>query len=583
MSGTAIRAGQPAPSVTGPGGLRRIALAVLALFVLNTALNFRNWWPTPAILPDYRIAPEFVLLWLVLLVAVGWRGRISKGALAAVSVAYLALAIGRYGDVTIPGLFGRDINLYWDVPQIPRFLWVSGRELPWWMSTGIVVALVALFVLLYRVVRWAVDVTARVAVPYALRARWTWVATLAATAAVVAHVANVAPDTTWRFVSKPVTSTYWRQATLLATAASASALADALPRAPALEAAMAAPPTDALASLRGRDIKLLFLESYGAMVFDDATVSRKLAPARAQFVADIAASGRLVASAFMRSPTFAGASDLAHLSLLSGIDLGNPRRHDLLITTDRATLVSLFKRAGYQTVGLYPAVSWAWPERAFYGFDLYLEGRDLDYRGPPIGYWKIPDQISIARFEAMHPLHAASPPRFLFFPTITSHLPFGPVPPYQPDWNRLLTDEPFDRGEAERLASAKIDWIDMRPGYIGMFDYTYRWLGGYLRRTEPRESVMVLVGDHQPASNVSGAGASWEVPVHVVTRDPELLARFVALGFRPGIEPQRPALGGLHDLNALLLRAFGGEALGAVHAAAPHAATAAAPRPAAAQ
>jgi len=89
-----------------------------------------------------------------------------------------------------------------------------------------------------------------------------------------------------------------------------------------------------------------------------------------------------------------------------------------------------------------------------------------------------------------------------------------------------------------------------------MFDYTYRWLGGYLQRPEPRESVMLWVGDHQPASSVSGEGASWDVPVHVITRDPELLARFVALGFQPGLEPQRPPLGSLHDLTTLLLKTF---------------------------
>jgi hypothetical protein len=556
MSGATTPA-RTRPPDTGSGTLRRATLAALALLVLNAALSFRNWWPTPAVLPDYKIAPEFVLLWLALLFAAWRRVRLSPRTLAVASLVYLVLVIGRYGDVTIPGLFGRDINLYWDVPQIPRFLWVSGRELPWWISAGAIAALAALLAILYRLLRWAMGIAANVAAPYAVGARWTWVATLVATGAAVAHVANVAPDTTWRFVAKPVASTYWRQATLLTTAWTPSALADALPHARALEVAIAAPPAESLASLHGRDVKLFFLESYGAMVFDDADVSRTLARAREALVADIAASGRLVASAFVRSPTFAGASDLAHLSLLSGIDLGDPRRHDLLLTTDRPTLVTLFARAGYQTVGLYPAVSWDWPERGFYGFDLYVEGRDLGYRGPALGYWKMPDQFSIARFEALHPLRADSPPRFLFFPTITSHLPFAPVPPYQPDWDRLLTSEPFDPAEAERLARARVDWIDMRPGYAGMIDYTYRWLGGYLRRPEPRESVIVLVGDHQPASGVSGAGASWDVPVHVVTRDPALLARFVALGFRPGFEPRRPTLGGLHELNAMLLHAFG--------------------------
>ncbi len=329
-----------------------------------------------------------------------------------------------------------------------------------------------------------------------------------------------------------------------------------LPPSTALDTALAAPPQEALGALRGRDFKLIFLESYGAMAFDHPRVAPPLAAARARFEQDIAASGREVASAFVRASTFAGASELSHLSLLSGLDLSDPLRHDLLLTTDRPTLTTLFRRAGYQSVGLYPALSWDWAERRFYGFDRFLDGRDLDYRGPPLGYWKIPDQFTLARVEQLLPRDASAPPRFLFFPTITSHLPFGPVPPYQPDWQRLLSDDPFGAEESQRLLASFVDWIDMLPNYVGMFDYTYRWLGGWLQRPEPRESVILLVGDHQPAATVSGEGASWEVPVHVVTRDPELLARFVALGFAPGLEPRRPALGGMHDLTSLLLQAL---------------------------
>lgn len=269
----------------------------------------------------------------------------------------------------------------------------------------------------------------------------------------------------------------------------------------------------------------------------------------------------------MRASTFAGASELSHLSLLSGLDLSDPLHHDLLLTTDRPTLTTLFRRAGYQSVGLYPALSWDWAERRFYGFDPFLDGRDLDYRGPPLGYWKIPDQFTLARVEQLLPRDANAPPRFLFFPTITSHLPFGPVPPYQPEWQRLLSDDPFGAEESQRLLASFVDWIGMLPNYVGMFDYTYRWLGGWLQRPEPRESVILLVGDHQPAATVSGEGASWEVPVHVVTRDPGLLARFVTLGFTPGLEPRRPALGGMHDLTGLLLQALA-EPLGASSTAA---------------
>jgi hypothetical protein len=544
------------PPVHNAAGWTQAVLAVLALAVLNAALSFRNWWPTPGIVPDARLAPEFVALWVGLLAAVAWRGELSRRVVAVLSVVYGLFVLGRYFHVTVPTLFGRPVNLYWDGQQIPRFVWVSAQDHPWWVGAlGIAIVLGVLWGG-YRLLRWALGTVVRDAVPYALRARWTWAPTGLAVAAVVAHLAGTVPQLTWHVVADPVTPTYARQAVLLANAFIPGRLAASLPRAPVLDAAMAQPPAQALGALRGRDVQLLFLESYGVMAFEHPRVAPLLAQARARLTQDIADSGRLVASAYVRAATFAGASELSHLSLLSGVDLSDPMRHDLLLTSDRPTLNSLFRQAGYETVGLYPALSWDWAERAFYGFERFIDARDLNYRGPPLGYWKVPDQVTLAAFEHLHPLTADSAPRLLFFPTITSHLPFGPVPPYQPDWARLLTPDPYGAEDTARLKNAYVDWLDMLPNYVGMFDYTYRWLGGYLKRPEPREAVMLWVGDHQPAASVSGEGASWDVPVHIVTRDPALLARFVALGFTPGLTPALPALGGMHDLTALLLQAF---------------------------
>ena len=544
----------------------RAALALLALVLLNTALSLRNWWPTPGVLPDHRLSPEFVALWLLLLGWVAWRGRVSARALTALAAGYLLLLLGRYADVVVPSLFGRPVNLYWDGQQIPRFLWVTARDQPGWVSAAAAVGVLLLLAALFALLRWALARVVDDAAPYALRARWTWLPIGLATVAVVAHLAGWAPGLTWHLVTHPITPTYARQAVLLSTAFLPGRIDAALPPATVLEAAMRASPAQALGALRGRDFKLLFLESYGAMAYEHPRAGPQLAAARARLAADIAASGRVVASAYVRAATFAGASELSHLTLLSGIDLSDPLRHDLLLTTQRPTLVSLFRRAGYQTVGLYPALSWDWAERSFYGFDLFLDARDLQYAGPALGYWKVPDQFSLARFDQLHPAagsaSTAAPPRLLFFPTITSHLPFGPVPPYQPDWARLLTPDPYGPAESERLRNAYVDWLDMLPNYVGMFDYTYHWLGGYLQRPEPRESVMLWVGDHQPAASVSGEGANWDVPVHIVTRDAGLLARFVALGFKPGLDPARPVLGGLHDLTALLLKALAAPAPG---------------------
>lgn len=520
---------------------------IAALLLLNAALGFENWSGTPAIWPGLRLAPEFVALWLLLLVAIRAFGPVPKGLVTSLAILCTFLVIGRYLAVTAPILFGREINLYWDVPQVPRFLSVIGQPLAWWqqflVACGVVLALWGL----YRLLRALIGILARRAAPAALRS----IPALAATAGAVVMVAAYAAGApgTWAWVSAPVTPTYARQAELLFTALLPDRLASALPP---------SPPFDSdLAVLKGLDVKLLVLESYGAIAFDHPESRRRLAAARDTLARTIAATGRQVVSAFFRSPTFGGASDLAHLSLLSGIDLSDPLRHDLLLASDRPTLLSLFERHGYRTYGFYPALSWDWPERAFYGFDEFLDGPALGYRGPEFGPWFIPDQYSMARFDELQPIQPDTPPRLLFFPTITSHFPFRQVPPYQPDWSRVLSARPFASEDVERgLAYQVGDWMSLLPEYLRTIEYTYAWLAGYLEQPSPRDYLMVLVGDHQPASSVTGPDAPWDVPVHIITSRPELVERFRALGFQPGLEPRRPVLGGMHELTWLLADAF---------------------------
>jgi hypothetical protein len=535
---------------------RRTATALLALLFLNGSLSFRNWWPTPGILPDARLAPGFVWLWLLLLLVVAWRGELSRRAAGLLAAVYSLLVLLRYADVTAPALFGRAVNLYWDVPRIPRFLWVAVQGGAWWQALVALTALALLGWGLHRLLRVSIEVVAREAVPYALRARWTWLASAAAVALVLANYAGV--RATWPLVSKPVLATYWGQFDLLASAASSQRIARALPATTVVDGALASANSRALEGLQGRDVYLIFLESVGAVVYDDERAVRMLGPARERLAGDIAAAGLQVVSAFVRSPTIGGGSDLAHVSLLAGMDLADPRRHDLLLTTTRPSLISVFRSHGYQTFGLYSSVSWDWPERAWYGYDVYVEGRTLDYRGPSLGnWWKVPDQFAFARFEQLYPRASPPPPRFVFATTINTHVPFGPVPPYQPDWQRLLGERPFDEADAARALAVPVDWLDMTPAYLRLVEYTYRWIGGYLRLPPSRDTVYVLLGDHQPTANVSGEGASWDVPVHIVSRDPQLLERFVAQGFAAGLEPPRTPLGGMHELTAMLLRAFG--------------------------
>ena len=340
-------------------------------------------------------------------------------------------------------------------------------------------------------------------------------------------------------------------------AASRPMTARALPSTSVVDGALASVNSRALEGLQGRDVYLVFLESVGAVVYENEDAVRVLRPARERLAGDIAAAGLQVVSAFVRSPTIGGGSDLAHVSLLAGMDLSDPRRHDLLLTTTRPSLISVFRSHGYQTFGLYSSVAWDWPERTWYGYDVYIDGRDLDYRGPSFGWWNIPDQFAFARFEQLYPRAPSAPPRFVFAPTINTPVPFGPGPPYQPAWQRLLSGRPFDEAEAARALAVPVNWLDMRPAYLRLVEYTYRWFGGYLRRPPARDTGYVLLGDLQPTGYVSGGGGSWDVPVHIISSDPQLLQRFIAQGFVAGLEPPRAPLGGMDELTAMLLRAFG--------------------------
>ena len=518
----------------------------LALLVLNFLTSFNNVWSTPFVRPETRIGPELVGLWLVLLLLVAFFGRVGRGAIAALTGIFLLVAIGRYVDVTVPAWFGRKVNLYWDAQHLPKFLDVASQELAWWQIVGIVVAFIAGLWLLTRLIRACITVLAEHAAPHALRSPIALIVTIALLGVVAASWIKV--EAASAYVSAPVFPVYKRQAHLLLAAFFPDRFRSALPESPPLDSDLGA--------LGGAEVKVVFLESYGATTYERDDLFTAIDPARRRLEQAAEAQGRQVLSAFVRAAAFGGASDLSHLSFLSGIDLTNPIRHDLLITTNRPTILDTFEQAGYRTIGLYPAMSWDWPEVSFYDFDHYHDAPSLDYRGPKFGLWWLPDQFSMARIDEMYPPDPDDKPRFLFYPTITTHIPFRPTPPYQPDWSRVTSDKPYsDAATAKAMADA-IDWHGLFQGYINTIQYTFEWLAGYQALPQPRESVLILLGDHQPAGGITGPNATWNVPVHVITSNDTIAERLRLHGFSDGVNPPQESLGHISELPLVLLSVF---------------------------
>jgi len=503
---------------------------VAALLLLDASLTFHNVWPTPAISWRGEISVEFAA-YLLISIWLNRNRRISAGALKLITAVWIFLVVARYADVTATALFGRDINLYWDLRFIPDVVSLLAKAAHVWLALGVVLAIVIVVSILFVVLRWALTRVADAA--HDRRER-----IVLAVVAVLVVIPGIP-------LARPVTLTYARQ---VGVAVRAMRGTTTVPPSP--------PMTANLARVKGADVYLVFLESYGAVTFDRPEFAKGLAASRAAFESAIRETRRDVVSAFVESPTFGGNSWLAHITLMSGVEVRDPDVNAMLMAQKRDTIVTNFKHQGYRTIALMPGLWQAWPEGGFYGFDEIYGGARFQYNGPEFGWFDIPDQYALAKFDALEADRANRPPLFMFFPTISTHTPFRPTPPYQPDWKRMLTDTPFDQPALDRSFDEQADWLNLGPSYVDAMKYTYATLTGFLRTRADRDFVMILLGDHQPPALVSGEGAPWDVPVHVVASRPDVLDRLVAKGFKRGVTPSRPDLSKMNALLPILLDSF---------------------------
>ncbi len=517
-----------------------------ALVLLDLALTFHNVWPTLWVTNRNQLSIEIALLLLGL--AAYWRllGPPSRRLVVTFSVLVAMLALGRYADVTAPALYGRPLNIYWDSQHVPTVLVMLARSIPVWQVVTVVAALLVLIVTIYWMLHWALRRLARgLEHPSERRV----IAGVGGVVSVLYFAGLASPRLpTEYWFSLPVTPLYVRQAGFIADAVLERANASTLPPSP--------PVVSDLGAVTGADVLVMFLESYGATSFDNPDYAAALGASRRRLAEAVTHGGRRVASAFVESPTFGGASWLAHSSFLAGIEVADPASYALLLTQPRETLLQRFARHGYRAIAVMPGLRQHWPEGAFYGFDRIYDADGIGYAGPDFGFWRIPDQYALAKIYQEELAEAVRVPRIVFFPTISSHLPFRPTPPYQSDWTRLLGADPYDSASYLTAMALTPDLTHLGPAYVDVLSYDFQVLAGFLGQHPSADQVLIVLGDHQPAASVSGQGAVWEVPVHVISNRGQIIDRLLTAGFSEGLRPARPSLGAMHELNELLLRVF---------------------------
>jgi hypothetical protein len=309
-------------------------------------------------------------------------------------------------------------------------------------------------------------------------------------------------------------------------------------------------------ALDGRNVVVAYLESYGMAALDDPELASVVGPRLEAAAARLDSAGLHVATGRLVSPTTGGQSWYAHGTMISGLWLENQLRYELLLTSERETLVDDFHRAGYRTATVMPAITTAWPEAVRLGYDDIHTAQNIPYAGPPFYWVTMPDQFTWSFLGSV--LREATTPLFVEVGMVSSHAPWTPVVPLVA-WDAIGDGSSFEPYRLGGYPPEEIWWDvpALREGYAHSLAYSLDAMAGFAERFLDERTLLIVAGDHQAAPWVTGATDS-DVPVHVIARDPALLDPFRAWGFRVGAFPPPGPVHRMDEFRTWFVRAFSG-------------------------
>ncbi|MEP7457226.1 sulfatase-like hydrolase/transferase [Phyllobacterium sp. SB3] len=312
-----------------------------------------------------------------------------------------------------------------------------------------------------------------------------------------------------------------------------------------------------LNALKGKDVIVVFIESYGESAIRNPRYSDLVDKRLANIERQISAAGLVSRSSWLLSPTSGGLSWLAHGTLLSGVWVDSQQRYDQLIDSTRPSLNMLFREAGWRSIAVMPAITMDWPQSSYFGYDTVYAAGNLGYRGKPFNWVTMPDQYTLSAFQKFE---RAGPhkPVMAEIALISSHAPWTPIP-HLIDWAAIGDGSVFNE-QAIAGDSPEVIWQDperVRSQYAISIDYALEILGSYMAE-HGRNTVFILLGDHQPASIITGEGASRAVPVHIVSDDPAVLEKLDAEKWTPGMTPGNQQADPMDTFRESFVRSFSG-------------------------
>jgi phosphatidylglycerophosphate synthase len=298
------------------------------------------------------------------------------------------------------------------------------------------------------------------------------------------------------------------------------------------------PASNLLAGLRGKDVVIAFVESYGQVAVQRTSFSRDVDAVLRRSAASLARAGWSTRSAWLTSPSFGGVSWLVHSTLQSGLWVDTDQLYADLVGSHRFTLSDAFNKAGWRTVSDAPADERRWlPGTSFYHFAKVYNRHNVGYHGPKFSYATMPDQYTLAEFQRLE-LAPGHKPVMAEIDLVSSHWPWAPLPAMVP-WSKVGNGSIFDSMPARSESPAKV-WRNastVRRFFGRSIRYSLDALTSWVTELKDPNLVLILLGDEQPASIISGDRPNHVVPVSIIARDPSVFRHIASWHWQNGLLP----------------------------------------------
>lgn len=294
-----------------------------------------------------------------------------------------------------------------------------------------------------------------------------------------------------------------------------------------------------LSGLGGADVLLFVVESYGRVAFSRPQYRPAMDVTMARFGETLAQHGFEAVSSYLASSTYGGSSWLAHGTLESGVRVGNDLEETALLRSSLPPMASFFRKSGYRTVSVMPGTRFSYPQGKYFDYEQVYYASDFDYHGCTFGWAPMPDQFVldwVRRRECIKREQAL----FARYVLVSSHAAFNIQPPYISDWDTIGNGSLYNDHGPIYYPFYWQHLQDAGEAYLRSLDYDFTILGDYLAQYVSADTLIIIIGDHQPPVQLTGGGEPWSVPIHIISRNSRLLNPFLQRGYTPGLFPAQP-------------------------------------------